>query len=255
MKHRVHSSLVVLLFALLIGALGTAGARAQGEDGRLHDALRELIERRAVDLAVEQVAPPDRFTILSYRVVSADPVPAGRMSVEALEVEGPNHAGIVRVHFRTLLDEEPWGEARAMVRGKVRGPALVALRALRKGEPIGTDDVEVSEQELTRLREEPLRRFEQVRGLVPDRTVGAGRALLAGMLRPQPVVRRGEIVSLKVERPGLVASTQGTALLDGAAGETVPAKNNATGAEVLARVLPDGSLLVVRGPIQGRRRR
>ena len=80
------------------------------------------------------------------------------------------------------------------------------------------------------------------------------RVLTPELLQSALVVRRGDTVRLKIESSTLTVSTTGTALLDGATGDTVRARNSATGAEVLGRVLPDGSLLVVSGTLRGRRR-
>jgi len=245
-------SIVVLLALLAIPPgcwIAAAGSVRAGVD-----ALRQAVERRAVDEAVARVIAPDRFTILSYRFVGADPAPEGRLALETLEVHGPNRSGFVRLRFRMLVDGRPCGEAHAVVRGRIRGPALVATRTLTHGKPLGPQDVKVVNEDLTRLRERPLRAWADVAGRVPVRTLGAGRPLTAALLEPAPLVRRGEPVEMRIEREALTVTVHGTALADGAPGDTVRAVNDATGAELLGQVQPDGTLLVVRGSVHGRKR-
>ncbi len=211
----------------------------------------DAVCRRASRLAQAQVAPPDRFEVLSCRFGGADPVQAANVELEPLEADGPNASGIVRLRFRQLADGVPRGEARATVRGTVRGPALVAARTLSRGEPIGAGAITVVESDLTRLTAEPLRDPAEAFGLAPGRTLGAGRVLTRDLVVAAPVVRRGEIVDLRIEHAGLRVSARGLARTDGAPGERIAVRNTASGAELIGVVLPDGSLRVVRGPLGG----
>ncbi len=238
-----------IAFLLLVPAL-TAAAEATAIE-RFDAEVRSLVERAALEAAAERVAAPDRFEVLSYRFGGVDPAPLGTPRLEPLEVEGPNAAGFVRLRFRLLVDDVPRGEARATVRGTVRGPALVAARTLSRGEPIGAGAITVVESDLTRLTAEPLRDPAEAFGLAPGRTLGAGRVLTRDLVVAAPVVRRGEIVDLRIEHAGLRVSARGLARTDGAPGERIAVRNTASGAELIGVVLPDGSLRVVRGPLGG----
>ena len=73
-------------------------------------------------------------------------------------------------------------------------------RLLRRGAVVEAADLAVKDADLTRLTAEPLRSPEQAVGLVPVRSLGAGRELTVALLAPAPVVRRGQKVPLKIEK-------------------------------------------------------
>ena len=85
-----------------------------------------------------------------------------------------------------------------------------------------------------------------IRYLQAVRTLGAGRQLTGQLLAPAPLVRRGQIVELRITRPRFTIRTEGKALRDGLHGERIPVKLN-TGIGVEGTVQADGTLLVVRG--------
>lgn len=241
MKHRTP---ILLLAALLAAAPVLAGP----------DSLQALVESEAEKAARSAVEAPDRFEILSSRFGGADTIPETLPELEAVEVTGPNRSGIVRVRFRMITGGRSVGEARATVRGQVRGPALASTRVLSRSERLGPDDVEVVDADLTRLDGTPIREFRQLSDLAPVRTLGSGRVLASTLLVPAPVVRKGDAVDLYIRKGKLRIRAKGIARKDGAPGQTVTAVNPTSGAELLAEVQPDGSLVVVRGPVPGRSR-
>jgi len=197
------------------------------------------LEQAALAAATARVAAPDRFEVDSWRIVP----PGAPADAALIEGSGPDAAGTVRLVFA--------GNVRATVHGTVRGPALVARRALPAGAPIDPRAVELADADLTRLAGPPLRDRAQVAGLVPRRTLGAGRVLSEDALAPAPLVRRGDPVELLVEAGRLLVRAAGIARQDGAVGDVVAAQNAATGTELLARVRADGSLLVLRAAEPG----
>jgi flagella basal body P-ring formation protein FlgA len=166
--------------------------------------------------------------------------------LELVAAEGPGTAGFVRLRFRMLVDGVERGEARATVRGRVRGPAVVATRTLPRGTPLDESDLALRESDLTRLAAPPLRDLGEVEGRVPERTLGAGRVLTGELLAPAPVVRRGEAVELRIEGRGMTLRAVGRALGTAAPGQLLAAENGASGARVEGVVQSDGSLRVLR---------
>ncbi len=221
---------LLLLLALLVLPLPAAAA----------DSLARHVERQAVAAAVEQVAAPDRFEVVAARFNGADAV-EGKIELVLIETRGPNGAGIVQVIFAMRVDGTARGQARATVRGKVLGPALRAATTLPKGRVLRDTDLEVSETDLTRLTEPPLRNAASVTGRVPVRTLARGRVLTGSLLAAAPVVFRGDRVDLRVHRGGLNVVVSAIARQDAAPGEIVPLRNIASGVMLRGRVLADGT--------------
>jgi flagella basal body P-ring formation protein FlgA len=248
------ASILAALLAAGIGVSAVAEEPLSGAGGSITGAsFAGLVEQAAGDAVRARIAPPDRFDVLACRMDGGSLPPAGPVRVETLDVEGPNASGVARVRLRILAGGKPAGEARLTVRGEVRGPALIARATLRRGIPIPADAVEVAESVLTRLTDPPLRAADEVRGLVPVRTLAAGQVLTSALVGGAAVVRRGQPVSLRIESDHLSVVARGVARRDGAIGDTVPAENTATGVLVVGRVQPDGSLLVRSG--ESRRKR
>ena len=230
---------IPIVAALFVGAPLLAAAAATEPD------LAGKVEAAAALAASEHVAAPDRLEVLSSRFTGGDPVPAGALEAEPLEVEGPTEAGMFRVKLRLLSDGVPCGEANAAVRGLIMGPALVARRALLRGSAVPEDAVEIVDTDLTRVEGTPLRDRIALAGRVPVRALSVGRVLTPDLFTGAVVIRRGQVVELKVRRGSLVVTARGTAKRDGATGDTVTAENTATRAIVLGRVQPDGSIEVI----------
>lgn len=248
MIRRSQTMSMGLLLVLSAGSLAGAGDTPSPAAG---------LERAAFAAASDLVTLPDRFEPASFRFGGEAPPPGAEFDL--LNIDGPNQSGIVRMTFAVLAgqpgesDQLP-REVFASVRGTVHGPALVATRAVARGDVIDAGAVELAEMDLTRLRHAPVRDPGRIRGRVPVRTLGAGRVITENLLQPMPVVRRNQAVTLEFVRRGFSISATGTALADGAPGETITAVNTGTGTRVLCEVQPDGSLHVIRGLGDGRRR-
>jgi len=228
-------------------ALVLAAPSVRAED------LVARVERLAVGEVAAAVKTPDRFEAITSHADSVDAATSSDVRLETLEVVGPNPFGVASVRFRVVDGGKAAGEARATVRGVVRGPALVAKEALDRGVAIPDGAVEVRDSDLTRLDSAPLRDASELQGKAPARTLGAGRVLTQDLLAPARVVRRGDPLDLKVVRPGMTAIARGIARGDGAPGDRIPAENLVTGKLVLGEVQADGSLIVL-GPASRRGR-
>jgi len=258
MRRATSSLSASILAAALAAGLGApslaSGPPAVAEATLTEAAFAGLVEQAAAEAIKARVAPPDYFEVVACRMDGGSRPEAGPVRLEVLDAEGPNGSGVARVRFRVLAGEKPAGEARATVRGEVRGPVLVSRATLRRGVPVPLDAVEIAETAVTRLTDPPLRGTGEVRGRVPLRTIAAGQVLTASLLGGPTVVRRGQPVTLKIDNPRFSVVASGTARRDGAVGDSVPAENVATGAVVIGRVQPDGTLLVLRSGESKRRK-
>lgn len=237
-----HALLVVMVFWLVVGAADVVAA------GTVLDDAIEKAARLAATESVRASDPENQFDVSSFTLIAApDNLPQGALRIEPIEVDGPNASGVVRILLRVLVNEESRGNARVTVRGRVSGPVLVAKRTLARSKSIPMDSVEVELRDITRLPGKPLREPAETSGLVPIRTLGAGQPLTDRLLAPMPVVRRGQIVDMRIMRRGLSVVTKGRARSDGVVGQTIVVVNIRSGVQISGRVLADGTLLVGNG--------
>ena len=253
------------LLMLLLLAVTTAAAAAGQPTGAIDEqqlearrTMRAEIERLAIDIAIDSIFAPDRYEVISARFNGASP-----LSTEVLSngewivdrIDGPNRSGTIQVRFNALWQGDVVGEANASVRGILYGPALVARTTLTRGDVIAPGEVEITETDLTRLSDPPLRSRSALIGFVPERSIAEGRPLTASMLRVIPIVRRGDLVLLVAKRGTLTVTARAKALGDGGVGETIAAENLRSGSRLQAEVQPDGSLRVMAGSSLGARNR
>ncbi len=109
------------------------------------------------------------------------------------------------------------------VRMSVSVPMLVSTRQLVRGEIISASDLTTSMIELQRFRKDGFTDHSQVVGAKLKRSVRLGDVIERNDVC---VVCRNEKVTIQAVKSGMVITTQGTALQDGAAGDQVRVKND-----------------------------
>lgn len=229
----MRRSLSIPAIALLLLAAPAATAGSCSEDG--------LVAVTLCGWGAARVAPPDRFEIASWRLDGL-PDQAVVRSLALRDADGPNQSGYVRLTVEARLSDGRALQARATLRGRVMGPALVATRTLRQRETVAAEAVTLVDSDLTTLRSAPLRELTSLEGRVPARTLASGRVLDEALLQAEPIVRRGQPTRAVYRRGALRISIAGTALDDGAAGDTIAFRKAAGGARLSGRVLRDGTV-------------
>jgi flagella basal body P-ring formation protein FlgA len=152
------------------------------------------------------------------------------------------------VRFGAILAVVTPGEARQTfaVTGRLRRTVgvPVLLRPLRAGEAIDDDVIgwaEVSEQQVSSTA---VRNRDALIGMSARRALAAGAPVLVSDLRATTVVGKGQPVTVLLEVGGLHLSARGTAMQDGAVGDTIAVQNTRSKATIQG-VVVDGSTVQV----------
>ncbi|WP_456433559.1 flagellar basal body P-ring formation chaperone FlgA [Thermosulfuriphilus sp.] len=114
---------------------------------------------------------------------------------------------------------------------------LVTKRDLPRGSEVFPEDLTLVRFPLSRLPQDVISDPEDLRDKVLKRSLRAGSPLRASLLKPRPLVRRGEMVTIVAESGALKVTALGEAREDGAKGEIIRVKNVATRKEVMAQVV------------------
>ncbi len=149
------------------------------------------------------------------------PVPTGERVVTAETAANEDFHGSVLARFRVVVDGEPY---RVLVHrfGVERYvEALVAARKIPRGRSVSAADVAITKIEQSLVGEGKLTNVGQAVGLMAARTIQAGMALRAEMLRMPPVVRRGEYKSVVCGGNGFQIMTRGRVLDNGSTNDVV----------------------------------
>lgn len=143
------------------------------------------------------------------------------------------------------------GGAETVVTGVARTPvtAVALIGPVSRGEAISPDNVAMIET-LDLAPGEELIDFAALEGTVARRALPAGAVLRSRDIDAPMLVRKGALVTISYERPGLRLAQQGVALAAGARGETIDVEI-AGGRSLRAVVTAAGAAAVIGSRLAG----
>ncbi len=204
------------------------GVPLKGED--VTAAFRRYIQEHSpyppANLTIE-VAPLKEVVILPSAQVSLAPVPPHNE-----KLMGEITLEIVIMHQGQPLK-------RFKVSGMVRLKRLVvcATRPLQPQNIIAPGDVQVVSREVTGNADDFFISTEQVVGHILAKSVGPQEILTTRHLSNQPIIKRGDNVTVVLDQDGLEISTKGVAQEQGYAGKTIRLVNPKSKKEIQGLVL------------------
>jgi flagella basal body P-ring formation protein FlgA len=214
---------------------------------RVARAFQEVSEhelREAVRAAVES-GLAEGESVEEVGVPAGARIPLGAYAVEvepAAAAPGPGRAR--RVEARVVQDGSVVARVAARVTIAASGTVVVARSAIARGAVVGAGDVELEERSLAGLPGSLVRDLDEAVGKEAKVAIAAGRPIAASSLVARNVVRKGDVVRVLVETPGLRLSVAAEALEDAAQGESVRVSNTTSGRELTGRVVGHGLVVV-----------
>lgn len=177
---------------------------------------RQYVERNVAEpggrLVVSVVPPDSRLRLPACPKLNVEPVEGQRLwGWTQVRVRCPGEAGW-SLNLRTRV--------------QVFAPAVLTRRTVSPGRIIEADDVVTAEIDLTSNPRTPLRDTSQVVGRVARVGLGSGQAVIAEHLRSPVVVKRGAQVEVTATIGQVTVTASGTALEDGAVGDTIRVKGS-----------------------------
>ena len=129
-------------------------------------------------------------------------------------------------------------ERTLFVRGEIsiKSQVLVVRRAVRKGEPLGSEITVLVEEDITRLHRSFLLHADRLRGMVAKRTLQPGRIISPEDLTAPLLIHRGQVVMIRVQTPNIFITAPGRAKQNGKLGEIIRVENLQSKKIIYARV-------------------
>lgn len=100
-------------------------------------------------------------------------------------------------------------------------PGVVSTGTLQRGMPIRRGDLEIKMFTANRLKKGHFSKIKDLLGMEPTQAIPKGALLSNNMVRPPVLVRKGEPVTIMIERNGIRVSNKGEALEDGGLREKI----------------------------------
>jgi flagella basal body P-ring formation protein FlgA len=132
----------------------------------------------------------------------------------------------------------------AQVKLRVAARRVVAAQDLAAGRPIEPSALRLESFDVTPGAGLYPGSIAEAAGKLPRRGIPAGIAIRSEWLELPPLVARGETVKVEVRSGAAVIQLDGRALAAGAAGQSIPVLNPATGKNFRARIQGPGHVLV-----------
>jgi flagella basal body P-ring formation protein FlgA len=203
------------------------------------EVAREELERALKSFLLAQDRKIEVKHLLADKPVK---IPADALSIEVVGLQAmqPGHFGVdyrsragsgeVRFQMKALADE--W---RVMP---------IAAKPLKRGEIVTAGDVKLSKVNGTATSPDSLEQIGDVVGRVLLRDVGQGEMFSSKTVKIPPVIEAGSRVTMMFRRGRLEATARGIALEDGADGQEIGVRNEASKKVVRARVLEKDVVIV-----------
>ncbi len=139
----------------------------------------------------------------------------------------------VRIATADVAEKHLWVNADI----RVYAPVVVARRPLGRLSRIGPDDVVVEKRNLAQVPQDAVRAVAELSGKRSRRNIQAGEPIRASQVEVPPAVKRGDLVTLRVENNTLVITALGKVLETGKPGEVIRVENISSHREVYGRVI------------------
>ena len=222
----------VLLAASWLIATG-AEALTLVTEKEIHQATAEFV-RGELEGAVD---PLERFEIRTrWQGVISLPV-EGPAEVEIDRISARPFRGPTVVRAEVRVGGETHRVLTITVDTRFFRHVLVAARSIRRGEAIAADMVELTERDVTSIKDGFFTDLAELAGYQAKRPLGFDRVVTRSHVEAVPVVRRGDAVLLLVASANLQISAAGTALQDGSVGRRIRVKNQDSGKVLWGEVM------------------
>lgn len=226
-----------VVVALLPALPRTAEAAPSASPFGLREAIIDYLEKRAP-------MPPRQIEIPSLANFA---LPG--FSAEDVQVELGSHPKaprLGRVPVTVSLIAGGRVVRRGVVNTRVHADVAVVVAAgpVQRGQMIGPDDLRLEDRDVSELSDGWLDDLEELVGRRARRTVAPGTMWLRSWAEIPPLVKRGELVRLRLVHGRLRIEGKGVVRRDAHAGEWIRVVNADSKRELMGRVEPDGVIHV-----------
>jgi flagella basal body P-ring formation protein FlgA len=163
-------------------------------------------------------------------------VPPGDLELKARPRLTSVGLGSIPVVVEAWVDGRLYRTTSLSVKLSLLREVVVANHPLPRHAVVQASDVRLERRDIALMSHEPLDDPTLAIGRRTTRMLAMGDAVAADAVEFPPLVRKGDVVTLVVESPGLLVTAKGVAQEQGTAGQLVRVKNIASGREILGTV-------------------
>lgn len=220
-----------VLFAFLLWSLS-----AVSEAGSSLDDVTAELENRWIALGGDAEASEFEYPSVSpgYQLPEC---------TTALEVSVVRHLQPGRNGVEVSCAAPFWRQSFA-VELKVFANVVTADADIRRDTIINAGQLRISRLDTSDLHKGYFSKIDAVSGMLSKRTLRQGTPVTPDMVDLPDLVQRGQLLKIRLVRPGIQVEMKGEALARGHLGEQIRVRNTQSGATLFAEVIGDGLVQV-----------
>lgn len=228
----------------------TSALRIEGPSSIVTTTLSSDVSREAVaESLMQYIKETMPWDLQSTQIEVTAPnfdvtVPEG--VVDIAWSPAPDYRYVGAGAFRGELVVDGVSQRNFTVRAKVEPyvEVLVASRDIARGQALGPVDFEPRKMPLSAAPSGALTDPDQALGLVARKTIFPGEYISERDLQERVLVQRNQTVNAVVRAGAVTLNARLVAMADGRAGDAIPCVNPGSKEQVLAMVMPDGTVQV-----------
>ncbi len=199
------------------------------------------LDRAAEQEIAARLAPGERLRDVA--AAAAVRIPPGPYETRLAPI-GAARGAVRRFDLTLVQADATVGSVPVHATVEAFGPVVTARRAIARGTVLAAEDLAVEQRDLGAVPGGVVRSPAEAIGKQTDVALTPGAALMVQALASPLLVRRGDVVTVVVETPGMRLSLPADALEAGAAGTRVRAVNRRSKQEIEGQVVDRGTILV-----------
>lgn len=220
---------------------------------------RIIIRRESTQITQEQVLEifkkfvlenspwrREEINILSVHFSDIPAIPTGKMTYEITVSPKERFIGNVTATIDFYVNGEKARTLNVVSRVEVFGKAYLASHPLKQNQMITEADVEVQKINLTDVADRFATSLDQVENRRVLRNVGTHQPLELKDLDKPLVIKRGDMVKIVYDQPGLSVTAKGQVNADGSVGDTLAVTNVTSQKRIYCKVVDAQTVRAVR---------
>jgi flagella basal body P-ring formation protein FlgA len=166
--------------------------------------------------------PPNNLHIEVFPLKEAVILPDSQVTLKPLPPRNDKLLGEVTLEIVVLHQGQPLKRLKVNGMVRLKRSVVCATRPLRAQETIGPGDIQILPREVTGLNvDDFFTSSEQILGHIISRSIGPQEIITSRHLSNQPIIKRGDEVTVVLDQDGLEISTKGVAQEQGHLGKNI----------------------------------
>lgn len=207
-----------------------------------HDRIRE----RAIEYIHKELAAKVKGEIHTDHIKIDSRLNLSSCPDKKLEVFNPYASpllGNATLGVRCKAKSTPW-TVYITTKTSVFQPVLVAIKPIRKGEPLNSNNTALLKFDIARCKKGYFNNEQDIENKVSIGPIPQGEAIPPAMIVSAIHIKRGSMVSIEVQEAQFKIAMKGTALKDGRLGDTIPVRNNSSKRVVEGEIVGHGQVRI-----------